>query len=553
MANPSRTLSIFLLKPGEDAASALDPDHPLEQVSGTMLPPGATMFVLDAAPREPWWKAYFGLTKDLKQSLKGSIVFLPVKGRVFALTFGHVWHQLDEERYEHDFGIRVTLNSVDPVRLKNTDTVEPGASRRQRTQLSVDSDLTFFDFDRDSKILRSLSGVVREEYEEYFRQATGAASLKISTKARSGDLVKICTELLALYESDDFLTVFPEIQNISPVKDPVVVAALNELLLERVRANAGGFSLAYPGMIDYDSEVLYKFAGGGASLEYDDLYSSLFYEYLDSNGVAKSSLTLDDLKRMKVNIVSEDGHPREGATIFKALISDVSLPGDSAVYHLSDGDWYRFEGAYVDRVRDYLDARFVDLDYIECRQHLEEDYNRDLADDRASLNLDKSNVSPRGSSQVEPCDVLDIEADGVTFNHVKISTASEKLSHLFNQGVNSVTLLLSEPEALEKLRRLVEAERGAAVASEVVDAINAGRISIRYVMITHKPHGSKSENLPLFSRVSLMRAIKELELLRLDGKYGFVTDVAPARVGKKRPRKKRTSSVTFQTVADSSA
>jgi uncharacterized protein (TIGR04141 family) len=44
--------------------------------------------------------------------------FLPVDDRCFALSFGHVHHNLKEVSYEYDFGLRVTLNCVDPHELK---------------------------------------------------------------------------------------------------------------------------------------------------------------------------------------------------------------------------------------------------------------------------------------------------------------------------------------------------------------------------------------------------------------------------------------------------
>ena len=79
------------------------------------------MFVLDNHPKEPWWKGYFGVQKILNQVTKGALIFLPVEQRCFALSFGHVYHNLKDESYEYDFGLRVTLNSVDPKKLKSTD------------------------------------------------------------------------------------------------------------------------------------------------------------------------------------------------------------------------------------------------------------------------------------------------------------------------------------------------------------------------------------------------------------------------------------------------
>ena len=157
----SHSFSIYLLKQGYDSSNTLKEGHKLEnRVDASNLPPSASLFVLDNPSGEPWWKWYFGIKKTLIQASKGALIFIPVDGRYFVLSFGHVFHNLHESSYEYDFGLRVTLNSVDPNKLKSTDILEPGAARRQRTQVPVDSDLTYFDFDHDSSILKSLTGKV---------------------------------------------------------------------------------------------------------------------------------------------------------------------------------------------------------------------------------------------------------------------------------------------------------------------------------------------------------------------------------------------------------
>ena len=102
---------------------------------------GSSIYILDNMPTAPWWKSYFQLDLELRQAGKGALVFLPAGNRYFALSFGHVYHNLKDQAYEHDFGLKVTLNCIDPNELKSTDTLEPGAARRLRTQLPVGSDL----------------------------------------------------------------------------------------------------------------------------------------------------------------------------------------------------------------------------------------------------------------------------------------------------------------------------------------------------------------------------------------------------------------------------
>ncbi len=136
----TRSFSIYLLKDTFDAGNALRDDTKLEPgVDATDLPEGATLFVLDKQPYTPWWAGFFGIQKQLTQASKGAMIFLQASGRSFALCFGHVSHNLKDESYEYDFGLRVTLNCVDPEKLRSTDILEPSGAKRQRTQLPTAS------------------------------------------------------------------------------------------------------------------------------------------------------------------------------------------------------------------------------------------------------------------------------------------------------------------------------------------------------------------------------------------------------------------------------
>jgi uncharacterized protein (TIGR04141 family) len=268
----SRSFSIFLLKPEYTPDNALKDEHDLNaRVFAGALPAGAVLYVLDSEPYSPWWRGYFGIRKRLDHVSKGALVFIPVNGRWFALSFGHVAHNLKEESYEYDFGLRVTLNSVDPNALRSTDALEPGIGRRQRTQVPIGSDLTLFDFDQDSSILRRLTGKVKPAYSTLFKHATGASNLRISTKAQPEQLAELGQDLLRLYESNDYRETFPDIQNVAPVKDPALIERLDNELLTAIQGGEGP-DLIVPDMIDYNRSTIYGFSGLGRSLEYDDLF-----------------------------------------------------------------------------------------------------------------------------------------------------------------------------------------------------------------------------------------------------------------------------------------
>lgn len=532
----SRSFSIFLLKSGFDATNSLVEDHVLdEDFEASHLPDGATLFVLDGDPYAPWWKSYFGVQGDLTQVSKGALVFLPLEKRCFVLSFGHVSHFLRDNSYEYDFGLRVTLNSVDATELRGTESLDPGVGRRQRTQLPIGSDLTLFEFDRDSSILRRLTGKVKPEYKNLFKHATGASNLRISSNVRPSDLVGLCQSVLSLYENTDYQVTFPDIQNIAPIRDPSLVEKLNSQLVKALRNKDDAIALVVPDLINYDDDIYARFRGVGASPVYEDIYIGRYYEYLESHDVSLRDLDLAAIKKHRLLLTSEDGSQRDGHTLFKSLIFDTQL--DGASYHLCEGEWYRVEKDYMVRIQKFLDPLCVNIALPAYEQSSEGAYNQAVAAANPDfICLDEENISPKGQSPVEPCDLYSVSNSCAIFDHVKISTLSSKLSHLFNQGTNAVELLRAESEALDNLKKLIKAKAKPDKLDTFLAPLKASNFSVRFIIVTHKDGSNRSANLPLFSRISLMRNMKALQIRGIKGAYGFVPDVALKAGGVKKTK-----------------
>ncbi len=538
----SRSFSIYLLKESFSTYNTLKDDHNLEgDVEGADLPEGATLYVLDNQATPPWWKNYFGIRKNLTQTLKGAIVFLPVGERTFAITFGHVFNNLKSESYEYDFGLRVTLNSVDPDKLKSLDSLKPENARRQRTQLSVGSDLTLFDFDRDSTILKSLTGKVKDELKPFFKHATGASNIRISSDVAPVGLPELCGKLLELYQDESYKTSFPDIQNVSPVRDPVVIDALNAKLISAIRAKDNEVILTIPDIVNYADEMHATFAGEGAGLVYDDVFADRYYEYLEKNEFDLATITVDTLKKHHLVLTNEAGQPRgDRPNILKCLIFDTAVDGAVESYHLCEGNWYMVDGDYVSELSTYLDPLCADTTLLVYDHADEGAYNDASASASATrLCMDKGDISPAGQKQVEPCDVFEIEDDLVVLHHVKKSTVSATLSHLFNQGLNSIQLIRDDNDALENIKALAAHKAPDGQEVKFLAAFESNRFKVIFQIITHKDKAALSLNLPLFSRISLKRTMKELRRMGIEAEFCFVENRAEKSEGKQKKRKKK--------------
>lgn len=534
----SQSFSIYLLKPSFNASNALEDDHVLTTgAQADLLPPKAVLYIHDGKPRPPWWRDYFGIRQSLNQIGKGALVFMPVEKRWLALCFGHIAHFLKEESYEYDFGLRVTLNSVDPGKLKSTDTFQPGRSRRQRTQVPVVSDLTYFDIDRDSTILRGLTGKVRTEHSSFFKHATGASNVRLSSALSPSDLPKLGEKLLDLYASKDFETTFPDIQSVTPIRDPVQIRELDELLLKAVRARDEALSLAMPEIVNFAESTYAAFRGAGQSLLYEDVFIGRYYEYLEQNSLDLKSLSLDDLRRHSLLLVDDNATPRSPRhSILKCLIFDVTT--STGTFHYTERNWYKVDPSYVAMLQSFLDP-LCQTSSLPAYIHISEgEYNKAAAT-HSRICLDLTSISPPGTTAIEPCDLYEAVGGVATLHHIKVSTLSTQLSHLFNQGTNAVELLKDDTDSLNLLKKLLEKRASSIELPKLVQPLSDARYHVAFGIVTHKDPNKRSLNLPLFSRISLRRCMRSLRVMSVRGSYSFIQDKSQKKPGFRKVQKKK--------------
>lgn len=514
----SRTFSIYLLKEGYTSENSLKNEHNMgEAVKASNLPDNAVLYIQDNTPVPPWWKNYWGISKDLNQSLKGAIVFIGIDCKNYALTFGHTYHNLKDESYEYDFGLKTTLNALDPEKIKSTDILQPENAKRERIQSPTSSDLTFFDFNKDESIIKKLTGSVKEEYKDLLSNITGASNLRVSSKVSANEIVNLCREIYEIYKKDDFKTTFPDLQNISPVKDPEQIGELDKKIVEAFHNNSIELVLAIPEIMDHSNSFQIKYSGCGRTNDvYNDVYISHYRDYLESHGI--KSIDISILKKHNLNIENENGYKRCSYTIYKSLLFDCENKGE--YFHLCEGHWYKINTDYMQKIIGFLDSYFVEHDVLkECHKKREDEYNIDVSENNPQyICLDKTNISPKGQYQVEPCDLYTVFNDTATLIHIKISTRSSSLSHLFNQGINSVELLRSESESKEKLKKLLKNDK------EFIKPLISGKYNVIYGIISAKDMGKKSLNLPIFSRISLARVLKGLIVMGIDSSVVLIKD-----------------------------
>lgn len=537
----AKSMSIYLLKSGVTVEQAIKDSSGYEETEvATNVISNLRVFLKPGNPKQPWWKTYLGLSGNLFQQSNSAMAFVGIGKRTFALAFGAGQHLLKEDSYVHDFGTRVVLNAVDPNKLKSTDTLDPESSQRRRTQIPYDGDLALLSFTSDSSVLKSLTGKARSEHSDLVRSVTGAASLRVTTPTEPGDLALLLKRLHELYKSKGFRKTFPDIAQIRPITDPSTIDPLNERLVASVFDISAPIVLTVPDVLDYGDETYVQFSGRGASEVFDDVYIKHYREYLEGKGITAGSFTVDDLKHDELLLLDGSHETRQRWSIFRSLVFETQAD-EGYSYHFSDGAWFRVATGLLESLQEFLDPYWIDATLPTHEWTSEAEYNTKASAATGSVCLDQTNISPAGQTQVEPCDILRIREGTIDFVHVKIGTSSATLSHLFNQAANSVQLLRTNEEAAKKLLTLVKEKAGDDTAQQVAEALENNAYTASIAIVSHKRTPErKSANLPVFSRISLRRALVALKAMGVTTTVQLVPD-ATDRAGRPKPRKPRNS------------
>ncbi|TAJ64005.1 DUF6119 family protein [Brevundimonas sp.] len=505
---------------------------------------GAKIALGSAGGDAPRWAEFLDLAPEDKNTLRQrssfGLVFLPVDGRWFAVSFGHGHSKIDPLSLEQDFGLRVVLNAVDHKKLRSADLSTPDANTlSRRSQTSRASERSAFEIDPERDIVRGLLGEPKDK--TFATKISGGDALSLRRKIKVDDLPAACSRALKLAAADEYKEEFGWIDQIKHVREADVLAKLTGSLVQALDealkdpSKGDDLGLAYPAIYDPDRASRVRFRGYGSSDHFPDLEISHYLDGLRSKGI--TSYVEGFLRKHSVEECDDDGAPSGGAwPVQDCLVYELELDGQR--FTLSGGRWYRIDPDLANEVRDYFDnIEKVELPPAQAGDN-EKTYNARVAAANADLLcMDVKLVKPSdASSPIEVCDFLG--ADGRLI-HIKDKTESSRLSHLFNQGLVSAIVLKRDAPFRDRVLAEVAKQPGGGAFSTAVAASNApfdaDRHKVVFGVLTTTPEG-KAPQLPFFSLISLRHAAR-----RIADELGYKVAFSWVRkpgvgVGKKRKR-----------------
>jgi uncharacterized protein (TIGR04141 family) len=475
-------------------------------------------------PKEPRWASFLreGFTEDVpftQSATAAAVLFVSAGSRLFAVTFGQGRHLLRPEAFEIDFGLKVTLNSVDEKKLRSLDlrTFEE-LTLHTRRQVSRSSSLEAFNVDIRRDLLGSVTGEPSDS--TLAKRLTGRDALAFTGPLAFSELASKCESLLAHYESTQYRERFPWVDNIRLVREGKTLDELNGKLVQQL--NDGGtekIHLAPPEVIDWDAvSFLYPGERSGADDGHPDLdLESCLVALAAREGVERKDLelSLELLKKEKIRTGGEDGlfHP-ERWSIYNCLVAELART--DALYILSAGQWFKIEKTFAAQILENTKALVREIDHLPVAHPDEEEgaYNTRAAGSFEFLVLlDKKNKKAKGArTPIEPCDLFSRSGQ---FIHVKRKLRSSSLSHLFAQGIVAAETFLSDEKFRKDIKRAVEAQNPeiARRIGNPKERPDPKQYEIVFAVITPPTREKWPQALPFFSQLNLDRTATRLNLL----------------------------------------
>lgn len=467
-----------------------------------------TLYVKKEPPKPPppWTKLFTdhqNLPDDLFGSRKsvGAALLIYLEKKAFVLTFGSGHHLLKNEAIERDFGLRVTLNSVDPDKLRSLDKASYVHNPlNSRTQSSIDLGVFDLDVDSDMDMLYALTGASKVPI--FGTHVTGRDALTIAVEVNLSGIKPILSEAANRYERD-LPKEFEWVDNIQRVKDKDLIEVLDLELDDLLAKNDySNMWLGEPEIIDWESQIGYSFDLYPNTPRHVVLMISDLVQYFNERSL---SLTSENLKSQIIHINDSEYNSTRKWSAYRCLYAEMIVGQER--YILRNGLWYKVDAVFAEEIEKSikkLDVYSVDLPIYNHSR--EEDYNELVSKSNEQIELmDKSFVKIGGPyDKLEFCDLI---IDKVNFVHVKYYRSSATLSHLFAQGFVAAEAFVGDAGFRRKLNEKLPDSCKLTSPNDRPDPAN---YRIVYAIATSK---SLPEELPFFSKVTLKNALKTLRML----------------------------------------
>ncbi len=501
-------LSIYLARDGSKSDSDVIKLENAKQPIKMDLPKAesACLYIKKQPPKNspPWTRLFttdsqidvseFGTSSNV-----GAVFIVRISGATFVLSFGTGFHLLKQESIERDFGLKVTLNSVDPDKLRSLDKASYDHNPlNSRTQSTRDVDIFDLHLDSEMEMLYAVTGA--SLVKEFGSHVTGRDALTIAVEANLSDIPAILSKSIKQYRST-LPDKFSWVENINRVRDYDEIEIL-DLELDQCLSNnnVSNFWLGEPEIVDWEGQIGYSFDLYQKTLRHVILSFDDYITYL--GGVTP---TVELMKNNVVHVNNNEYQSVKSWPVYRCLYAEIKYGNDH--YILRNGVWYKIKCDFVSAVDGYLSNIDIYSFSFPIYSHDDEgDYNEQVAKTNSGFCLmDKKNIQIGGPyDKLEHCDLI---KGGNEFVHVKLYRSSSTLSHLFSQGFVAAEAFIKDSDYREKLNPKLPVSIKLADPKPRPDP---SKYRVVYAIATTK---DIPKELPFFSKVTLKNSLETLRAL----------------------------------------
>lgn len=508
----NNSVTIFLIKATYHEFDDIVRDDVVDLQSFDVESLGTVYYVNSDSFPPSWVSSFFLNNTSLKDKLfnSSSKAILLVKilvhevERIFAISFGRGSSLIKDLAIEDRFGLITALNLIGEKNIRNiSKTIVGGSQKNTIEQMPKQSTIEEFEIDIDTDLINKVTGKVADG--KFIKgTVTGSDSLLVKHSVDISNIQDFLIKIYEIYLSKEYLLAFEWIDRVKVVKDKTLINSLDNKLVLEINSESNVFWMAAPEIFEWDLFQGFKISGAQTEV-FDDIYID---EVLKS--LREPLQTVDQLKNKRIYLVDLNDQDKLQWSAYKCLFGELSYDGHT--YCINNGRWYEIDLDYSLRIeQQYKDSLISNIDFIDYKEGLKEgEYNLSFVESFSNdfICLDKKLIQLGSKhNSIEICDILSKNNQLI---HVKKYAGSSVLSHLFNQGLVSATLL--KKGDISFIRK----------ANEKVTALTSDE---DFVFSQNKPYeivygiiSKDSEsipNIPFFSKMSFCNIRDKL------GLYGF--------------------------------
>lgn len=423
----------------------------------------------------------------------------------FGISFGHGWQMFKDGVIVEQFGIKTALSIIkDEIKKIEKKNFKNGL-KDVSEQLGKVGSVADFGFDVEQDIMRAVVGEA-ENQELFGKNVIGKDAISISIKKNIDEIDDVFLELHKAYASNKYKERFDWFDNFSSVNSKKLATDLDNKIIEKINDDTKTdviYWLSIPEVIEWENTKCFKYSNRNNSTEYQDITFDDFKTSLGDDD--KNNITIDILKKKKVQQVNTNDQTVKEWSIYKCLYSEIDF--DNNKYLLVAGKYYKVDATYKNKIEsEYgVDTTFTLPDWDKTDH--ENIYNGKVATNDNNYQCLDGGVSQAnliGKGKIEFADLVKSDKYLV---HVKKYGASSVLSHLFSQGLVSADLLLTDKAFRKEVNTKLNTSHKSVVTE--VDP-NPSEYTIVYAIGTSK----NDLKLPFFSIINYRNIKKQLSLYR---------------------------------------